>query len=284
MPSLEFLRRKPVNVIAVTGGKGGVGKSVLTLNLAAACAALGRETLVLDGDLGLANLDVMLGVMPRHTLADVVDGELPLSDILIEVRPKLRIVPGASGIVSMAALGGKEHLGLVRAFGDVTAQCEVMFVDTAAGIAPGTLQLIQAAQHVIVVVCDEPASVTDAYASIKALRKEFDIRHFKIVTNMTRRPDAGDRLFSTLHRVASRFLDVVLEHAVDVREDELLRRAIRRQRLVVEDYPHASSSIALRALAARCLDWPLPSGPRGNIEFFVERTLKRAPPQLQVVR
>ncbi|MEY3465388.1 MAG: hypothetical protein RL603_986, partial [Pseudomonadota bacterium] len=75
MPSLEFLRRKPVNVIAVTGGKGGVGKSVLTLNLAAACAALGRETMVLDGDLGLANLDVMLGVMPRHTLADVVGGE-----------------------------------------------------------------------------------------------------------------------------------------------------------------------------------------------------------------
>lgn len=284
MSPLEFRARKRVNVIAVTGGKGGVGKSTISLNLAAACAALGREVLLLDGDLGLANIDVMLGLVPRHTLADVVEGGVALEDILMPVRPGLRVVPGASGIVSMAALGGHEHLGLVRAFSALTGQYDVLIVDTAAGISPGTLQLVQAAQHVLVVVCDEPASITDAYASIKALRNEFGIRRFRIVTNMTRRDGAGERLFATLNKVSARFLDVVLEHSADLREDELLRRAIRRQRLVIEEFPDAVSSIGLRNLAARCLDWPLPHGPRGNIEFFVERSLKKPPLRLQVVR
>lgn len=284
MLPLEFRARKRVNVVAVTGGKGGVGKSVLSLNLAAACAALGREVLLLDGDLGLANLDVMLGIVPRFTVADVIEGAASLGEVVLPVRPGLRIVPGASGIVSMAALGGYEHLGLVRAFSDLTEQYDLMIVDTAAGIAPGTLQLVQAAQHVLVVVCDEPASVTDAYASIKALRSEFGIRRFRIATNMTRREGAGERLFSTLNKVAARFLDVVLEHAIDVREDDLLRRAVRRQRLVIEEFPDSASAVALRNLASRCLDWPLPQGPRGNIEFFVERNLKRVPARLQVVR
>lgn len=284
MSSFESRSRRRVNVIAVTGGKGGVGKSTLSLNLGAACASLGREVLLLDGDLGLANLDVMLGLVPRYTLADVVDGNATLNDVLMSVRPGLRVVPGASGIVSMAALGGNEHLGIVRAFSGLDDSCDLLIVDSAAGISPGTLQLIQAAQHVLVVVCDEPASVTDAYASIKALRNEFGIRRFKIATNMTRREGAGDRLFNTLNKVAARFLDVVLEHVIDIRDDELLRRAIRRQQLVVEQFPDAVSAVALRQLASRCLDWPVPQGPRGNIEFFVERSLARAAVRLQVVQ
>jgi flagellar biosynthesis protein FlhG len=144
------------------------------------------------------------------------------------------------------------------------------------------LQLTQAAQHVLVVVCDEPASVTDAYAVIKILSREHGLRHFRIVTNMTREALGGARLFSTLERVTSRFLDVVLEHSADVPDDALLRRAIREQRPVVEAFPGAPSSVAIKRLARDLAAWSAPEG-RGNIGFFAERAVRPAP-RLQVVR
>ncbi len=257
------LRRNPVQAIAVTGGKGGVGKSTLSVNLGVACAEAGRQTVLLDGDLGLANADVLLGITPRHTLADLVIGRRTVGEVLTPVRDGLSIVAGVSGVLPLADLGEAEHLGIVRAFSELTADVDLLLVDTAAGISPGVLQLTQAAQHVLVVVCDEPASVTDAYAVIKILSREHG-------------------LFSTLERVTSRFLDVVLEHSADVPDDALLRRAIREQRPVVEAFPGAPSSVAIKRLARDLAAWSAPEG-RGNIGFFAERAVRPAP-RLQVVR
>jgi flagellar biosynthesis protein FlhG len=279
---LPGLRRKPVQAIAVTGGKGGVGKSTLSVNLGVACAEAGRQTVLLDGDLGLANADVLLGITPRHTLADLVVGTRTVGEVLTPVRDGLSIVAGVSGVLPLADLGEAEHLGIVRAFSELTADVDLLLVDTAAGISPGVLQLTQAAQHVIVVVCDEPASVTDAYAVIKILSREHGLRHFRIVTNMTREALGGARLFSTLERVTSRFLDVVLEHSADVPDDALLRRAIREQRPVVDAFPGSPSSVAIKRLARDLAAWSAPEG-RGNIGFFAERAA-RPVPRLQVVR
>jgi flagellar biosynthesis protein FlhG len=279
---IQGLRRNPVQAIAVTGGKGGVGKSTLSVNLGVACAEAGRKTVLLDGDLGLANADVLLGITPRHTLADLVIGRRTVGEVLTPVREGLSIVAGVSGVLPLADLGESEHLGIVRAFSELTADVDLLLVDTAAGISPGVLQLTQAAQHVVIVVCDEPASVTDAYAVIKILSREHGVRHFRIVTNMTREALAGARLFSTLERVTSRFLDVVLEHSADVPDDGLLRRAIREQRPVVDAFPGAPSSIAIKRLARDLASWAAPEG-RGNIGFFAERATRPAP-RLQVVR
>lgn len=277
-------RRRGVQVIAVTGGKGGVGKSTTSVNLSVAYAMAGRKTLLLDGDLGLANADIMLGVTPKYTLAEVISGIRTLEEVLTPARENLSIIAGASGITRLAALGEAEHVGIVRAFSSLVDDIDAMIVDTPAGISPGVLQLTRAAQHVIVVVCDEPASVTDAYAVIKVLSAEHGLRHFKVVTNMSRIPGGGKNLFATLGKVTNRFLDVILEHAADIPDDDLMRRAIREQRPVVEAYPGSPSGAAYRALAEVAVEWEPPSGTRGHIEFFAERLVAPSSRRIKVIK
>ena len=276
------LRRDPVQVVAVTGGKGGVGKSTLSVNLAVASAAAGRRVVLLDGDLGLANADVLLGITPRHTLADLLTGHRTLDEVLTPVRPGLGMVAGASGLLPLAELDATGHVGIVRAFSDLTTDLDLLLVDTAAGIAPGVLQLTQAAQHVLVAVCDDPASVTDAYAVIKILSRHHGLRQFRVVSNMTQEPRQGARLFDALRRVTERFLDVTLEHSADIPADDLLRRAVREQRPAVEAFPGSPAAQAVRRLADELTAWSAPEG-RGNIGFFAER-VSRPAPRLQVVR
>jgi flagellar biosynthesis protein FlhG len=276
--------RAPVQVIAVTGGKGGVGKSVVAVNIAAELAAGGTRTLLFDGDLGLANIDVLLGLTPRWSLAHVLAGERSLREVLVEAPQGFRVVPGASGVARLADLGAAEHAGLVAAFSDIAPGLEALIVDTAAGLAPSVLTLAQASQTVLVVVCDEPTSLTDAYALIKVLSRQHQVRRFRILANMVRDAVAGRRLFDTLDRVTARFLDVTLEYAGEIPDDPWLRRSVREQRPVVEAYPASPAARALKELARRIPSWPVAAAPAGHIEFFAERLSARPAPRLEVVR
>src|SRR3569832_752092 len=157
---------QPVRVIAVTGGKGGVGKTSVSVNLASGLANAGRRVVLLDGDLGLANVDVLLGLSPRYTLAHVLNGERTLDEIMVTAKQGFSIEPAASGAANLAGMGANEHLGLVQAFSSIATRLDVLIIDTAAGIAPCELQLSQAAPHVLAVLTDEPASITDAYSLI----------------------------------------------------------------------------------------------------------------------
>ena len=273
----------PVQVIAVTGGKGGVGKTSVSVNLATALTSAGKRVVLLDGDLGLANADVFLGLSPRYTLAHVLSGERTLDEILVTAPQGFQVVPAASGAADLANMGATEHLGLVRAFSSLAARVDVMIVDTAAGISHSVLQFSQAAQQVVVVICDEPASLTDAYALVKVLSRSHGVSRFRVVANRVSIPGAGAELFSRFERVTARFLDVVLEFAGEIPEDELLRRSVREQRPVFDAYPACPASRAFKKLAARADTWPVPAGPRGNIEFFVERLVQRATPRLEAV-
>ena len=276
--------RQPVQTIAITGGKGGIGKTTIAINLAAALAQRGRRALLLDGDLGLANADVLLGISPQYTLAHVISGERTLDEVVTETPFGFSIVPAASGISQMAALDETSHLGLVQAFSSLSADLDTLIIDTAAGISPGVLRLAQASQQVLVVVCDDPASITDAYALIKVLAREHGIARFRILANRVRPELDGPHLFQTMNAVAGRFLDVVLEYAGEIPEDPILRRSIREQRPVFIAYPTCRASRALKSLAEKVDNWPVPSGPRGQIEFFAERLVRRAAPRLEVVR
>jgi flagellar biosynthesis protein FlhG len=278
------VQANPVQVIAVTGGKGGVGKTTVSVNLAAALASRGKDVMLLDGDLGLANVDVFLGLTPRLTLADVIAGNCSLEEVVIESPQGFRVVPAASGITQLAELDTLTHLGLVRAFGDLTTRLEFMVVDTAPGIAGSVLQFSQAAQQVLVVICDEPASLTDAYALIKILSRDHGVRQFRVLANQSRGPGLGQALFDRFERVASRFLSVELDYVGEIPEDPFLRRSIREQRPVVAAYPSCPSAMALKTLALRADMWPIADGPRGNVEFFVERLIRRPSVRLEVVR
>lgn len=264
----------PVQVIAVTGGKGGVGKSNISINLSVALAGMGRRVALLDADLGLANIDVLLGLRAKRNLEDVLAGECSLTDIMLTGPGGIRIIPASSGTQRMTMLGPMEHAGLIHAFSEISHQIDVLVIDTAAGISDSVVSFVRASQEVLVVVCDEPSSITDAYALIKLLNKEFSVDRFRVVANMTRTPQEGRNLFNKLTQVTDRFLDVTLQYVCSVPFDESVRKAVQRQKPVVELSPRSKAAIAFRQLAEKVDLWPLPSTPRGHLEFFVERLVQ----------
>lgn len=267
-------RPKPVRVIAVTSGKGGVGKTNISVNLAVALASSGNKVMLLDADLGLANVDVLLGLRADYTLQHVISGQRSLEEILIEGPFGLKIVPGSSGVAGMADLTSTQHAGLIHAFGELSFPVETLLIDTAAGISDGVISLTKAAQEVLVVVCDEPASITDAYAMIKLLNREHGMHRFRVVANMALSAREGHDLYKKLVRVADRFLDVTLDFMGAIPYDEYLRKAIQRQRAVVDAYPRSKSAVAFKNLAQKTESWPAPAGAGGRLEFFVERLIQ----------
>jgi flagellar biosynthesis protein FlhG len=259
---------RPVKVIAVASGKGGVGKTNVSVNLGVALAAQGKQVVLLDADLGLANIDVMLGLHPQHNLLHVIDGTHSLMDIMVEGPFGLKVIPAASGVQKMAELSTVEHAGMIQAFSELDQHIDVLLIDSAAGIADSVMSFSKAAQEVVVVVCDEPASITDAYALIKVLSREHDVERFHIISNMCRSVQEGRELFDKIALVCDRFLDVTLDFMGIVPFDEDLRRAVKQQRSVVEAYPRSKAATAFSHLAKKVEYWPVQKQPRGHMEFF----------------
>ena len=260
-------------VVAVTGGKGGVGKTNVTLNLALSLAQQGKKVMVLDGDLGLANIDIMLGVRAHKNLGHVLDGECDLQDIIVEGPYGVKLIPATSGSKSMAELTPVQHAGLIRAFSSLEEDVDILLIDTAAGISDMVTSFSRAAQDVLVVVCNEPTSITDAYALIKLLNREHNVQRFKIVANMVRSYREGRELFAKLTLVTDRFLSANMELVACIPLDEKVRLSVRKQK-VVDAYPRSPAALAMKSLANKVVTWPVPRVPSGHLEFFVEKLLR----------
>jgi len=263
----------PVRVIAVTSGKGGVGKTNVSVNLGVCLANDGKNVMLMDADLGLANVDVILGLHTKYDLSHVLSGERTLEEIVCLGPMGIRIVPASSGIQKMSELSQAEHAGVIRAFSDLSTTPDVLIIDTAAGISDNVVTFSRAAQEVVVVVCDEPASITDAYALIKLLNREYGIYRFRIVANRVHSAQDGRFLFNKILKVTDRYLDTALDFMGVVPEDEYLRKAIQKQRAVVEAYPRSKSALAFKKLASKADSWPIPATAGGQLEFFVERLI-----------
>jgi flagellar biosynthesis protein FlhG len=273
--ALEALERgTPVKVIAVTGGKGGVGKTTIAINLGVALAARGREVLLLDADLGLANVDVMLGLSPRFNLGHVLSGDCTLEDAIVTGARGLHVIAGASGVKRMANLSRAEHAGIIRAFDDLYHRIDVMLIDTAAGIGESVLTFCQAAQDVVIVVCDEPASLTDAYGLIKVLSRDHGVGRFHILANQVRNAVHGRELHMKLARVCDRFLNVTLDYLGAVPLDRYARAAVQKQAPVIEIFPSSPAALAIKNVAERADTWAVPDRARGHLEFFLERLVR----------
>jgi len=273
-----------IQVIAVSGGKGGTGKTTVAVNLAAALAAAGRKVLLLDGDLGLANVDVLLGLTPTGTLEQVLHGERRLEEIVLRTTDGVSVIPAASGVARMAHLPQAELAAIVRSFSALPGDYDTLLVDTAPGLGDSVLAFCQAAQHQLLVIRNEPASLTDAYALIKTLSHERQVQRFSILVNMVRAGSEPRSLFRRLQRVTDRFLDVALEYAGEIPDDEGVARAIRAQRTVLAAYPGGPAARAYRQLAVAVQAWPRAGDPSGGIQFFLEKMLARPPARLQVVK
>jgi flagellar biosynthesis protein FlhG len=264
----------PVQVITVTSGKGGVGKTVVSANLSLALAEAGRRVMLMDADLALANVDVVLGLQPESNLLHVIDGYRSLAEIIIEGPGGVLVVPAASGVKRLAELDTVQSAGLIRAFSELVHPVDTLIVDTADGINESVTSFSRAAQEIVVVVCDEPTSIADACALIEVLSSGSDIRRFRVLANQVHSAQEGRELFNKILRASDRCPDVTLEFLGTVPHDEFLRKAVRRQRAVVQAYPRSRSSAAFRNLARKILRWPMPSAATGHLEFFVERLVQ----------
>lgn len=274
----ENLRRivapKPVKIIAVSSGKGGVGKTNVSTNMAIAMAKQGKEVMLLDADLGLANVDVLLGLNTEYDLSHVMKGERTLEEVIVNGPADIKVVPASTGISNMANLEKSEQMGLVNAFSDIGYSVDVLIIDTGAGISDTVVNFCGASQDVVVVVHDEPASITDAYAFIKVMSREHNVSRFHILANMTHEAREGRELFSKLSKATDRFLDVVLSFMGSVPYDEKLRKSIQHQRAVVEAFPHSPSALAFKRITKQISNWPESTQTGGQMKFFVERMIQ----------
>lgn len=260
-------------VIAVTSGKGGVGKSNLVVNLGLALARQGLKVLLIDADLGLGNLDILLGLTPRHTIHDVLARRKSLAEVIVQGPAGMKILPASSGIPEMAELEPQQKLFLLNELDHLGEDLDVVLIDTGAGISRNVLFFNLAAQEILVVATAEPTSITDAYALMKVLALQHGERRFRLVVNGVPHPEDGQVVYRTLLKVTERFLgqDVSLEYLGVVPHDEALGRAVLKQQPVLEIYPKAKVSRWITELAHRL--WA--SGPAAvslsNVKFFWQR-------------
>jgi flagellar biosynthesis protein FlhG len=262
-------QRRRCRAIAVAGGKGGVGKTTVAVNLGMSLAMAGHDVMLLDADMGLANVDVLLGLAPSRHLGHLLDGTATLEELVLEAPHGLKVVPGGSGARRLAQLGNGEHAAVIRAFDELPKPPDYLLVDTAAGLSDNVAMFAAAADDVVVVVCDEPASLTDAYALVKVLSRDFGVRRFRMVANQVRNAGEARALHQKLAKVSDRFLDIVLDFFGMVPQDERLRQAIRRQSAVVDLWPAARSSQAFKQLASAVDTWEEPaSAGLDRIAFF----------------
>ena len=266
----------PIKVIAVTAGKGGVGKTNVSINLALSLAKQGKKVLLLDADLGLANIDVILGVHAKYNLSHVIQGTCHISDVILEGPMGVDIIPASSGTEEMTQLSLTEHAGIINAFNELTQCYDYMIIDTAAGISDTVLSFTRSSQEVIVVVCDEPTSLTDAYALIKVMNRRYEWTRFHVLANMVRSAKDGKTLFSKLYRVSEQFLDVTLDYMGAISFDENVHLAVKKQQPVIMAFPQTKAVKEMEAIAENLEKWPASNHVGGNTSFFIERLVSQA--------
>ena len=265
-----------VKVVSFTSGKGGVGKTHIVVNLAYALGRLGFRVLVLDADLGLANIDVVLGITPQYTLQHVFEGQKTLEEILIHGPAGMLILPASSGLQELAALNDFQRLQLLTALDALEQHIDFMLIDTGSGISDNVMYFNVAAQEIVVVVTPEPPSIVAACALISVLAKKYAEKHFKVIINAATNASEAKDVFRRLSLTAERSLNVSIDYLGFILHDAAFSHAVRHQKALLEMYPHTVIAQCFHGLAQRFLSpSATPYYPKGNIQFFWQRLLAR---------
>ncbi|MDR3091339.1 MAG: MinD/ParA family protein [Clostridiales bacterium] len=256
-------------LITVTSGKGGVGKTNFTINLALSLAKTGKRVIVMDADFGLANIEVLLGIIPKYSLADVLSGRREVAEAITEGPLGVKFLSGGSGLREMANITGGQIAGVIDRFAYLDSISDVILIDTGAGITDSVINFIKASGESIIITTPEPTSITDAYAVIKASREESDtLPSMKLVVNRVDDPSEGEEVFAKLSKVSKRFLNIDLISLGSIPYDSNLVRAVKRQQPVIISYPDTAASKAITHITNRLFDVSLSGEPRGIMGFM----------------
>ncbi|MBI3026017.1 MAG: MinD/ParA family protein [Candidatus Tectomicrobia bacterium] len=257
-----------MRVLSITSGKGGVGKTCVSVNIAYWLSKLGARVLLLDADLGLANVDVVLGLRPTHTLEHVLSGEKTLPEIMMEGPGGIRILPAGSGVARLVDLGEEDRLQVFQEFDSLAEPFDYLIVDTGAGISRNVLYFNSAVQDVVVVATPEPTSLTDAYALMKVLSEKGRGYRFRVLANMVADEREAKGVFARLSVVADKFLHVSLGYLGHIVSDPNMPLAVRRQQAVSVLFPKSPAARCMRVLSDRLHNLPPDAFPAGHMQFF----------------
>lgn len=263
-----------MQIYSITSGKGGVGKTSLVCNMALHFGAQGKKVLLIDADLGLANVDIMMGLKPQANLADLFAGEADLESLLIEGPPNVTILPASSGVREMTVLSDDQIMHFLSEVNTLERSFDIVLIDTGAGIGKNVLYFNAAAQNVIVVTTPEPTSVTDAYATMKVLHNTHMIKRFRLIVNRVKSRKQALKTYSWFTNVADQFLkDVSIDYLGHVQQDGMVSEAVMERMLLLDGHPDSEAAQCIRNLVDTLeLDEPV-DAPTGNLQFFWKRLL-----------
>ncbi|OQW35797.1 MAG: flagellar synthesis regulator FleN [Nitrospira sp. SG-bin1] len=263
--------RPSTQVIAVSSGKGGVGKTNVVVNLAIALTKMGKRVLILDADLGLGNLDVLLGLIPRHTIEDVLLGTHTLDEIVLKGPGGIHVLPASSGVPRLTALTEAQQLMIQEQLAQLTSEMDVLLIDTGAGISPNVTFFASAADETMIVVSPEPTSLTDAYALIKVLARQYRERRFKVLVNQAKSPREAAEVFGKLDVAVDHFLHVAVELVGAIPYDDYVHLAVMQQKALLELFPDAPSAQAFKRAAQQIVQWPRPRLLKSSVQLVWHR-------------
>ena len=238
------------NAIAIASGKGGVGKTNISVNLSLALRKLNKRVTLFDGDMALANAHIVMGVHPTLTLVDVLDDKRSLADVCTEGPLGVKLISGGSGLSELMNVSTDGRRKIIHSFAELEADCDFLIVDTAAGIEDNVLEFVRACNRIMIIVVGEPAAFIDAYACIKVLHQMNGIQHFDVIVNRARDVAHGEDVFKRFKGIVDRFLDASLYHAASIPEDNQLHASVARCSPITIMNPDAPSARAIAALAA----------------------------------
>lgn len=240
-------------VISITSGKGGVGKTNIVANLGISFSRMGKKVLIFDADLGLGNLDILLGLAPKYNLSQVISGEKKFKDILIEAPGEMSILPASSGIHEFTKLTESQQIRIIRELNSILDEFDILLIDTAAGISSDVMYFNTIAEEIIVVVSPEPTSITDAYALMKVLSIKYSATKFKLLINQSRDINEAKRVFKQLRLVTDRFINISLEYLGHIEYDGNVTTSVKNQRAIIEMFPNSVASKCFNKIVKKYL-------------------------------